>query len=225
MDSLTPAVPPAPSFSLGFTLTEMAVVLVIVALLIGGLLLPLAAQQDLRNVAETRRLLGEASEALYGYAATHFANDGKPYLPCPDTNGDGRENRDGDTCAQQEGDLPWADLGVGRRDAWGNPLRYRVSAAFSDKAAGFSLTKEGDLRVCEERACTHVLADQVPAVIFSRGKNGNDNNTADADEQENMDDDNDFVQHPPLPNGFDDLLVWLPRSILVHRMIQAGRLP
>jgi prepilin-type N-terminal cleavage/methylation domain-containing protein len=233
MDSLTRAVPHAPTFAgvvpparfvaqRGFTLTEMAVVLVIVALLIGGMILPLAAQQELRNVAEAQKLLADVSEALYGYAASHKASDSKPYLPCPDTDGDGRENRTGNACTLQEGTLPWADLGLGRRDAWSNPLRYRVTAVFSNNASGFTLLSNGDLRICENAACTTVIATAVPVVILSPGKNGG-GTPANADELENTDLDSDFVQRTHVDGGYDDVLAWLPASILLNRMISAGQ--
>lgn len=222
MDSLTHAVLRAPTFRhFGFTLTEMAVVLVIVSLLIGGMILPLTAQQDLRNVAETQKLLADVGEALYGYAASHKASDNRPYLPCPDTDGDGRENRAGNACTLQEGTLPWADLGLGRQDAWNNPLRYRVTAAFSNNANGFTLLSSGDMRICENAACTTVIATAVPAVTFSLGKNGAAA-PANADEQENTDGDTDFVQRTHVANGYDDVVAWLPTSILINRMISAG---
>lgn len=222
----TAAVLPAPSFikrERGFTLTEMAVVLVIVSLLIGGMLLPLTAQQDMRHGEETRRLLADVGEALYGYAASHAAGDGRPYLPCPDTNGDGAEDRAGSACANQEGGLPWATLGLGRQDAWGNPLRYRVTAAFSNSAIGFALLSGGDLQVCETAACTVTLGSGLPAIVVSTGKNGT--GTSNADELENLNGNVTFVQHAHTAGGFDDLVVWLPSSLLVNRMIAAGRLP
>jgi hypothetical protein len=49
----------------------------------------------------------------------------------------------------------------------------------------------------------------------------------DADELKNFTivaGDPDFVQRTP-SNTFDDIVVWLPTTILVHRMISAGRLP
>lgn len=61
----------------GFTLAELAIVLVIVALLIGGLLLPISAQIELRKVAETQRTLAIVGEALLGFAASNGR------LPCP----------------------------------------------------------------------------------------------------------------------------------------------
>lgn len=55
----------------GFTLIELAIVLVIVTLLIGGLAVPLSAQIQARRVAETNRTLEEAREAIIGYAMSH----------------------------------------------------------------------------------------------------------------------------------------------------------
>jgi prepilin-type N-terminal cleavage/methylation domain-containing protein len=226
MATLKRAVPPAPTFASGFTLTEMAVVLVIVALLIGGMILPMSAQQDIRYVTETQKQLADIGEALYGYAASHSAGDGRPFLPCPDTDGNGTENRTGASCTNQNGFLPWADLGLGREDAWGNPFRYRVAAAFSNNTTGFTLMSAGDLRVCAEAACTLTLGNSLPAVILSTGKNGAIA-PADADEQENLDGDTDFVQRNQSGTsfGYDDLVIWLPPSLLFQRMVNAGRLP
>lgn len=227
MDSLNPAIPPAPGFvryQRGFSLTEMAVVLVIVALLIGGMILPLSAQQDMRYVAETRRQLADIGEALYGYAASRAAVDGRPYLPCPDTDGNGTEDRSGTACTSQEGTLPWADLGLGHQDAWGNPFRYRVAAAYSNSSTGFTLMSAGDLRVCTSAACTATLGSALPAVILSTGKNGAATAT-NADELENLDGDTDFVQRTGSPGGYDDIVTWLSPSLLAQRMVSAGRLP
>lgn len=199
----------------GFTLMEVAVVLVIVALLLGGMLLPLAAQHDLRQSAETQRLLLETRDALIGYAAT---TQPKPYLPCPDTDGDGVENRLGSGCQEEEGDLPWADLGIGREDAWGSRLRYRASSSFTDSSAGITLASVGDLTVCVDAACNQKIADKLAAVVFSPGKNKAAEET-NGDVQDKM-----FVSRPG-GDDFDDLVVWLPSPLLFHRLITAGRLP
>lgn len=61
----------------GFTLTELAVVLAIVALLLGGLLYTLGAQTDQRNFEETRRRLELARELVLSFAAVNGR------LPCP----------------------------------------------------------------------------------------------------------------------------------------------
>lgn len=146
------AVPPAPRFACpiqpaarrrlrGFSLTEMAIVLVIVALLVGGMLIPLAAQDEIRRIGETQATLKNASEAILGFAAANGR------LPCPATaTSNGIEApAGGGTCtlldasdAVPVGFLPGATLGLapldsaGRvLDAWGNPLRYAVSNANS----------------------------------------------------------------------------------------------
>jgi len=55
----------------GFTLIEMAIVLVIITILIGGLAMPLSAQIQARRIAETNKTLDEAKEAIIGYAMSH----------------------------------------------------------------------------------------------------------------------------------------------------------
>jgi prepilin-type N-terminal cleavage/methylation domain-containing protein len=228
----------------GFTLAELAIVLVIVALLIGGMLAPLSAQRDLQDIRATQRQLSDITEALLGYAASHTAtSDGRPYLPCPDTDGDGFENRTGNACTAVEGRLPWSELGVGREDAWGNRFRYRVVKDYSSDDKGFSLETAKSsatfLRVCEDAACASatVIASHLPVVIVSHGKNGagafdaaGGTNPAPTgtDETANQDGNNDFVHHPPsgaAGSEFDDLVAWVSPYILFNRMISAGRLP
>lgn len=223
------------TFARGFSLVELAVVLVIVALLIASLVFPLSAQQDIRARQETEKTLADIREALMGYAASHAAGDGKPYLPCPDTDDDGIENRSAGACTGgiQEGRLPWADLGLGRNDAWNNRFRYRVTAAFSNSTAGFTLASVGDLAVCADSACAATVAGSVLAVVLSHGANGagafnmsGGTNPAptDAHELENTDSDITFVSRTT-DAGFDDLVIWVPSSVLMNRMITTGKLP
>lgn len=126
----------------GFTLTELAVVVVIIAIMIGGMLIPLSTQDNIRRSDQTQRTLLEARDALLGYAA---AND---RLPCPawdgrnsDTNNTlGRESYepghspfDGVCRHPHEGLLPAVELGLAPTDGqgflldgWGNRIRYAV---------------------------------------------------------------------------------------------------
>jgi prepilin-type N-terminal cleavage/methylation domain-containing protein len=55
----------------GFTLIELAIVLVIITILIGGLAVPLSAQIQARRIGETKRTLEEAREAIIGYAMSN----------------------------------------------------------------------------------------------------------------------------------------------------------
>src|ERR1700740_2544337 len=61
----------------GFTLAELAVVLGIVGLLLGGLMVPLAAQTDIRYRSDTEKALADIREALIGFAIVNGR------LPCP----------------------------------------------------------------------------------------------------------------------------------------------
>lgn len=62
----------------GFTWIELAVAIFVIALLLGNILVPLAAQVGTRQVAETQKTMDEIRDALLGFAATNG------YLPCPD---------------------------------------------------------------------------------------------------------------------------------------------
>lgn len=235
-------------------MVEMAVVLVIVGLMLGGLLVPLSAQMDQKNYGETRRLLDEAKEALYGYAMSHAGTtNGKPYLPCPDINTDGIEDRTGTACTGQEGRLPWNTLGLSRADSWGNLIRYRVHPSFSDSGNGFTLASTADFRICEDNTCATVISSGVPAVLISHGKNGYGTYNAEAgtiiqvpatvsaNELENMDGrdnpragnntadtadtaDVDFVS-TFVSGTYDDMVAWVSPNILFNRMVTAGKLP
>jgi prepilin-type N-terminal cleavage/methylation domain-containing protein len=178
----------------GFTLAELAVVLVIVALLVGSLLVPLSAQMDLRNAADTRRALAEIREALLGYAAVNGR------LPCPApatiASGVAGAGLEGGWTAlgcpnqNQAGVVPWATLGVPETDAWGRRYSYRVSPSFSrisptininectaprpppPQNAAFALCSPGDMNVLATGGGAQI-AVRVPAVVVSHGKNGN----------------------------------------------------
>jgi prepilin-type N-terminal cleavage/methylation domain-containing protein len=63
----------------GFTLTELAVVLVIVGLLLGGLISTYSIQIELGKISDTRKTLETARDALIGFAAANGR------LPCPAT--------------------------------------------------------------------------------------------------------------------------------------------
>lgn len=121
-----------------FTLLEVLVVLVILAVVASGLALPLATQVALRRQEETRRQLDEAKEALLAFAASHGR------LPCPanaasrgeESFAPGGDASNGDCASFHGGYLPAATLGLApldgegfARDPWGSPrnrLRYAV---------------------------------------------------------------------------------------------------
>ena len=123
----------------GFTLAELAVVLVIVGLLLGGMMVPLSAQYDSRYINDTQKTLNDIRDALLGFAAANGR------LPCPArataVPGDADAGLEPSPiiaggCAHAAGVLPWATLGVPETDAWGNRFTYRVTPDFARVANG-----------------------------------------------------------------------------------------
>jgi len=123
-------------FQRGFTLVEMAVVMAIVALLLGGLVVTVSAQIDLQRTSETRATLENIREALIGFAAANGR------LPCPaSATSNGLEGfsvggtaLNGQCSNFYNGFVPAATLGVTPTDAsgfvldgWGNRIRYAVA--------------------------------------------------------------------------------------------------
>ncbi len=211
----------------GFTLVELAIVLVIVGLLLTAFLTPLAAQLALRNNSETRSQLNEIREALLGYALSHSALDGRPFLPCPDTNGDGIENRAGAVCTNVVGRLPFSDLGLTGTDSWNNQFVYRVTQDFANANFGFALASTGDITVLNA-AGGNIIAINIPAIVLSLGENGALVPVVGVDQIENTDGDATYVNRDFTANAanpYDDLATWVSPSILMNRMVAAGRLP
>jgi prepilin-type N-terminal cleavage/methylation domain-containing protein len=216
----------------GFTLIEIAVVLTIIGIVLGGFLMPLGAQIEKGQRKNTEKNLLAIVEALLGF--TMASNR----LPCPDVDGDGLEDRQGSPlqCQQTRGSLPYATLATESADAWGRAFTYHVTATFADDTAGtgcaasslpsFSLCSDGDIEL-RDSATGNIIADRIPALVLSHGKNWAD--TGSADEQENSDtSDTIYVQRRysnDISNSFDDMVMWLSPNILKNRMVSAGRLP
>jgi prepilin-type N-terminal cleavage/methylation domain-containing protein len=141
-----------------FTLIEVMVVLVILAVLASGLAVPLAARIEMRRQEETRRILDEAKEALLGFAASHGR------LPCPASAGsNGAESfaaagdaTNGECSHFYDGYLPGATLGLSPldsegfvRDAWmgaGNRVRYAVFGAAAVNGVPNALTRANGMQ-------------------------------------------------------------------------------
>jgi prepilin-type N-terminal cleavage/methylation domain-containing protein len=182
----------------GFTLVELAIVLFIVTLLLGGMLLPLAGQQDIRNYGDTQKTLAEARDALLGFA---MAND---RLPCPATAPNGVESPvGGGVCTNpHNGFFPAVTVGLAPIDAqgylldgWGgeaaNRVRYAISTANGNAFSTTSGMKNTgmtaltpDLKLCSTGtgltgegtaaaacAANAALATDAVAVVYSLGKN------------------------------------------------------
>ncbi len=232
---------------LGFSLIEMAVVMVVLGLALGGLLAPLSLQMESADKKQAQADLKTIKEALIGHAMA----EGR--LPCPDTNGDGQENTQTvsgqEVCVRAYGSLPYHALAVGRQDPWNQPYAYFVTAEFADddestpscatapSGVSFALCAAGNLEVLDNSG--NAIAQQLPAIILSHGKtrleNAATNKARSIVEARNFNPD----QHPDgtadskrqqgysdkVGFEFDDVVEWVPHSVLKAKMVSAGRLP
>jgi prepilin-type N-terminal cleavage/methylation domain-containing protein len=131
-------------YARGFSLLEIAVVLLIISILVTAVGIPLATQIDQQRTLETTKQLESIKEALYGYALANGR------LPCPATDGTiyGTASSNGleafavggtifnGNCSVFVGFIPSATLGLSpidaggfSVDAWGstqNRIRYAV---------------------------------------------------------------------------------------------------
>ncbi|MDP2324962.1 MAG: prepilin-type N-terminal cleavage/methylation domain-containing protein [Gammaproteobacteria bacterium] len=178
----------------GFSLLELAIVLLIVGLLLGGLIMPLSARMDQQKIDTTRQQLEQVRQALVGYALARDA------LPCPATPAsNGLASATGTGCTRQHGFVPAVTLGLpGAQnedklllDAWGSPIRYSVTNSDANGNGNWDFVRPGEMRAvtlaslapsldicttttgstataCASNATT--LSSTAPAVIVSLGK-------------------------------------------------------
>lgn len=228
----------------GFSLVELTVVLVIVALLSSGLLIGLGAQRDVAANQDAQRQLDAAREALLGFAMANGR------LPCPadpslasGAANAGLEDRPNaiSACNHSHGVLPWATLALPETDPWGRRLTYFVATQFSaklptgaqasfDLGSGVAPNNTGLANVTNHGGST--IAIELAAVVVSHGGNGLGGypgsgtplGGAAGSEAENADADLTFVVETPGP-AFDDLLTWISPHLLKSRLVAAGKLP
>jgi prepilin-type N-terminal cleavage/methylation domain-containing protein len=230
--------------SRGFTIVEMAVVILVISLLLGSILVPLGSQMKQRNRAETQRSLEEVRQGLIGYAMINGR------LPRPsDTATGGTERAACATEAQCTGFVPWATLGIAPTDSWGKVLRYSVHSSFAGGASGTVLITTATFATAGRTVKTRnagggevIVATNLPAVLLSHGErnlgttvNGTalpDSPDTNTDEDVNASAGSDtFFWRPPAdragaPGGeFDDQVVWITPSQLFNQLVAAGRLP
>ncbi len=232
----------------GFTLIEIAVVLVIVGLLVGSFVGTFADRVDSTRQSNTKKELEEIKQVLMAYVYTGVV----PYaLPCPDTDlpPDGLSNDVGGVCTAVVGTLPWITLGMGQQDDWGTRYSYWVDQNYANSAVGFDLATgiAGSAQINTRiNNNVSVMAQNAIAVIFSRGKNGFGGISFEGvnrdvvpalgnghdDELENDDGDPTFISRFKTDEGvaaaggaFDDILVWINAYELKAKMVETGSLP
>lgn len=226
----------------GFSLIELTIVLVIVALLSSGLMFGLSAQRDAAANRDAQVQIDNAKEALLGFAISNGR------LPCPanpllagTATGAGLEN-----CSLTPADhgvLPWATLGLPETDPWGQRLTYFASTRFTAALTAGSLcsftmesgvapNNSGTANVKLAGSSTSNIASDLAAVLVSHGAqgaggyttNGTKNAVAAGDEAENADPDQTFISRTPATD-FNDLLIWITPALLKSRLVAVGKLP
>lgn len=214
----------------GFTLAELAVVLLVLALLSAGVAAPLGSRIEARERQLSLERLRDIQHALIGFAIVHGR------LPCPDTQADPAHPdygiEDPLPCNDAvEGRLPWRTLAVPATDAWGRARqdasadwaghwRYRVDPAFTRAPIRADTVPGGTLQVHAHDGSRITVSDsQAVFIVFSAGANRradglNARYSASAPR----------YQAGEATAEFDDLLLWLGRPLLIARLAQAGRL-
>jgi len=180
----------------GFTLIEMAVVLLIMGILLSGLLPTLSSRIEQQRLSEVHKQLDEIQLAVLGYTLINGR------LPCPaSSTSKGMEsfsnggNATNGMCSNfDNGYAPAATLGLVTTDGyavdpWNNRIRYAVTKSNSNAfttSNGMNLVGLAnlapDLLVCttatgiSASSCASGAAltasPGVPLVIYSTGKNG-----------------------------------------------------
>ena len=261
----------------GFTLIEIAVVLVIIGILVGSFIGTFADRIETTRRENTSKQLEDIRSAILGFASVHGR------LPCPSTTTSlGLEDPNvGGPCTLANGFVPGATLGIHGAynrdslliDSWGNPIRYSVTAwkfgvfttpyvYLTPPMSSKGMKGEGmaglapDLVICDGDSAQNTvcdgaatLADNVPFVILSLGKDGSDFVTtvaAGSDQGENagevavaanaggenkaytVGNNQVFVSKSYSSvdaTPFDDIIIWESPYVLYSRMIEAGQLP
>jgi prepilin-type N-terminal cleavage/methylation domain-containing protein len=184
----------------GFSLVEIAIALVVISLLAGSLMKAFQLQLAFGRSTLAREQLREAREALLNYAVVNQR------LPCPasDTSGIAQTSCN----SAPKGWLPWQDLGLPARDAWGQTLRYAVSTTMT--TSGFGLASAGSLQLYQGSSQMG-NSNAVAFVVWSIGRDGYDASSG-----------NNALVTVESPSS-DDLVEWVSRYLLFGKMLAAGR--
>ncbi len=189
----------------GFTLIEVAVVLVVIGIMAGGgvSLIRLLTEKKARD--QTAEYLAQAKTSLLSYASI---NGTLPYAS---------SDLDGDADAGvTSGYLPFVDLQLKPVDAYGRPLKYHLNAALAIAAQAtcnaISAGLGGAPQVVDVDGAS--VAFSVAAMLLSSGPRD-----ADADSDvfdavdgavagDNTDGSPNYIRYPEI-DSFDDLVVYV----------------
>ena len=134
----------------GFTLIEVAIVLLIVAILLGYTVALFPRQQDLKKYRAVEVEMDRVIEAIIGFAQVNGR------LPCPAVPNSGGDEDGGGAvdCNNYGGFVPVNTLGLTGKlnqdtlllDPWGNPYRYYVTNNDFNGIGGSDFVRNGEMR-------------------------------------------------------------------------------
>ena len=108
----------------GFSLLEVVIALMIFIILMVVSVDVLKNTREYDHLLENQHYMNEVKNAFITFVKVNG------FLPCPDTDGDGKENREGAPdfeCTFARGTIPFLELGVPATDVWHQPLLYAVN--------------------------------------------------------------------------------------------------
>lgn len=111
-----------------FTLVEIAIVVAIIGVILGGTLDVVANAQQKQKIQDTNYILDRIQNAIYSY----HADNSKSFIPCPaiNTKGYAEQNQfSNQNCVQSYGAIPYRNLSLPRDfmyDAWGRLITYVI---------------------------------------------------------------------------------------------------
>lgn len=203
----------------GFTLVEIAVVMVILGLLLssGVSIMKILTERKMRN--ETIDYMTEAEEVLFAFA------DINGRLPWADSDGDGDENT-----GEASGNFPYQTLNMRPRDPFQRLMKYELSSSLgTDRATTCAaLTAPlttGPAVIDSDGSTTSFIA---AAAILSSGPKDSDGDgdvfdavTSGTHQGDNTNGNPNYLRHPPT-DTFDDFLLYIGRYELYSKLNCTG---
>jgi prepilin-type N-terminal cleavage/methylation domain-containing protein len=206
-----------PYFQQGFSLIEMAMVLVILGFLLAGLMMPLSSQHAAQKREEAKQQLEDIRNAIIGFAQVNNR------LPCPASplsNGVSVPNMSA-VCTAGNNLVPYVTLGLsgtivaGRLlDPWQQPILYYITSAYSSTPISISGAAAGAFTICAVSTplvcpVANTASGNVVVVLLSTGDTTSSSpNPISAS--------NVYASSPT--ETFDDIIVWISQPELIYAL-------
>ncbi len=204
--------------SKGFTLIEIAVVMIIIGLLAGGgvSLMRMLSQRKMRQ--ESIAYLNQAKDALVSFASINGR------LPWADTSGNGNENT-----GATAGNLPFLTLKMPAADSYRRALKYELNPGLGNNLSASCTALRsglaGDPDIVDADGSSTAFA--VAALVVSAGPtdadgNGNvfDDINSGTHQGDNTDGNPNYLRHPPIDTTFDDLVSFIGENELYAKICE-----